>query len=182
LAALMYLKRNEVTRAKAEVETLREAQAKRRNDRQLELRLWEAQGRLLCQTGAADEGLKLLQRAVDKTKNDFGHHAWGNGAYYMEVWGECALAAWRPEVAEEAFLESLAHDPGSVKAALGMQVLCERQGRTTEAAHFGALARRAWRRAEVRSFDALRDQYEHGLPAAAQTRPADTTRTGGGGS
>ena len=48
---------------------------------------WEVQGRLLCQTGQAAEGCKLFKRIVEKTKDDFNHHAWGGGAYYMEVWG-----------------------------------------------------------------------------------------------
>ena len=91
---------------------------------------------------------------MDATKNDFGHHAWGNGAYFMEAWGVAALKCGKHDVAEEAFLEALAHDPGSMRAAAGMQVLCERQGRTEEAGHFAELARRCWRRAEVQSFDA----------------------------
>ena len=57
-------------------------------------------------------------------------------------------------MAEEAFLEALAHDPGNVRGALGMQVLCERHVRTEEAARFAELAHRCWRRAEVGSFDA----------------------------
>src|SRR5205085_7086211 len=79
---------------------------------------------------------------------DYGHHAWGNGSYFMEAWGSAALQAGRAEVAEEAFLEALAHDPGSVRAALGLQVLCEQQGRTEEAERFADLARRCWRRAD----------------------------------
>jgi hypothetical protein len=90
---------------------------------------------------------------VKKSMSDYGHHAWGNGAYYMEVWGSAALLAGKHDVAEEAFLEALAHDPGSVRAALGLQVLCERQNRTEEAQQYSALARRCWRRAEVGSFD-----------------------------
>src|SRR5207237_4249047 len=94
----------------------------------------------------------------EKTKDDYGHHSWGGGAYYMEVWGQAALAANRLDVAEEAFLEALAHDAGSAKAAMGLQTLCERQGRTDEAARYAALARRFWRHAEVRHFDVLRDR------------------------
>ena len=81
---------------------------------------------------------------MDKTKNDYGHHSWGNGAYYMEAWGSGALHAGRDEVAEEAFLEALAHDPGSVRAALGMQVLCERQGRGDEASQQVAQHLKRW--------------------------------------
>jgi tetratricopeptide (TPR) repeat protein len=158
-AALVALAQNDPEKARPEVEVLQQAAAGRRpNNRQQQLdsRLWEAQGLLLCQTGAADEGLKLLYRCVEKTKDDYGHHAWGGGAYYMEVWGQAALAAGKLDVAEEAFLEALAHDPGSARAALGMEALCERLGRGDEAARYAALARRLWRNAEVRHFDGLR--------------------------
>ena len=47
-----------------------------------------------------------------------------------------------------AFLESLAHDTGSVRGALGMQVVCERQGRTEEATRFHEVAQRCWRKAD----------------------------------
>lgn len=161
LAALVYLKQGATDRAAAEVEVLRQAYQKRKDDRQLEYRVWEAQGLLLCQTGAADAGLKLLARIVDKTKNDYGHHAWGNGAYYMVVWGAAALQAGKHEVAEEGLLEALAHDPGSVRAALGMQILCERQHRDEEAARYAALARRCWRHAEVGNFDSELASLRH---------------------
>jgi hypothetical protein len=58
------------------------------------------------------------------------------------------------DTAEEAFLESLAHDPGCAQAALGLQVLCERQGRTEEAARYAELAHRCWRRATQETFQA----------------------------
>src|SRR6266581_3146887 len=51
----------------------------------------------------------------------------------MEAWGIGALAANKLDVAEEAFLEALAHDAGSMRAAMGLQVLCERQNRSGEA-------------------------------------------------
>ncbi|MFO0807924.1 MAG: hypothetical protein U0746_04810 [Gemmataceae bacterium] len=155
-AAIMALTQNDPDKAKPEVEVLRQAATKKTGGRRSEFNLWETQGLLLCQTGAADEGLKLLARCVEKTKDDYSHHAWGGGAYYMEVWGMAALAANKLDVAEEAFLESLAHDAGSAKAAFGMQVLCERQGRGEEALRFAALARRVWRHAEVRHFDLMR--------------------------
>jgi uncharacterized membrane-anchored protein len=72
----------------------------------------------------------------------------------MEVWGTAALHAGRLDVAEEAFLEAVAHDPGSVRGALGMQVLCERQGRTEEARRFAELAHKCWSRAEPHHFEA----------------------------
>jgi len=48
----------------------------------------------------------------------------------------------------------LAHDSGSVRAALGMQVLCEQQGRSEEARRFADVARRCWNRASSASFNA----------------------------
>jgi hypothetical protein len=67
-------------------------------------------------------------------------------------------------VAEEAFLETLAHDTGSVKGALGMQVLCERQGRSEEALRFADLAQRCWRRADSGRLQqellALREEFK----------------------
>ena len=48
------------------------------------------------------------------------------------------------------FLEALAHDPGSVRAALGLQVLCERLGRAGEARRYQELAQRSWRKADSR--------------------------------
>ena len=56
--------------------------------------------------------MKLLKKLVDATKNDFFHHAWGNGAVYMESWGIGALEAGSATDAEEAFQEALAHDAG----------------------------------------------------------------------
>ena len=73
----------------------------------------------------------------------------------MEAWGTAALQCNRPDVAEEAFLEALAHDPGSVRAALGLQVLCERHGRSDEAGRYAELAHRCWRRADPQNFAAL---------------------------
>jgi tetratricopeptide (TPR) repeat protein len=148
LAAVLYLKRGDAARAAPEVEVLRQANQERKGDRQREYRLWETLGLLQCRTGDADGGLKLLAQAAERSKGDYAHHAWGNGSSYMESWGLGALWAGRAGVAEEAFLEALAHDPGSVRAALGLQVLCERQGRTEEAGRYAELARRCWRRAD----------------------------------
>ena len=66
----------------------------------------------------------------------------------MERWGIAALQANKLDTAEEAFLESLAHDSGSVRGALGMQVVCERQGRSEEATRFHEVAQRCWRKAD----------------------------------
>jgi len=153
LAALLAIHRGEPSRAAPEVEVLQEAYQKNKNDSQLQFRLWETQGLLMCRTGAVEPGLNLLAKAVERSKTDYSHHAWGNGAYYMEIWGAEALRAGKLEIAEEALLEALAHDGGSVRGALGLQVLCERQGRTEEAGRYAELAHRCWRRAEVRSLD-----------------------------
>jgi Tfp pilus assembly protein PilF len=149
MAALAYLKKGDVQRALPEVEVLRHALREGKNDRRLELNLWETQGLYLCATGAGSAGVKLLQKAVERTKNDYSHHSWGNGAYYMEAWGIGALQGGKLDVAEEAFHEALAHDPGSVRAALGMQVVCERQGRFEEVERYAALARRCWSKADA---------------------------------
>ncbi|HEV8061712.1 MAG TPA: tetratricopeptide repeat protein [Gemmataceae bacterium] len=149
MAAVVYLKQNLPARAGPEVEVLRQAYQDKKQDRLLQDRLNETQGVLLCQTGAADAGLKLLAKAVERTKDDYGHHAWGNGAYLMEIWGVAALQAGKFDQAEEALLEALAHDPGSACAALGLQVLCESQGRTEEASRYAELAQRSWKRADA---------------------------------
>src|SRR5262245_45530905 len=136
MSGVLALERGDTSRAAAETDVLRQVQQTRRGDRRLDQRVWEVQGRHLCASGAGPEGLKLLQRTVEKTKDDYTHHAWGGGAYYMEVWGIGALDAGNKEAAEEAFLEALAHDAGSVRAALGMEALCSRTGRTEEAHKF----------------------------------------------
>src|SRR5262249_27811504 len=132
MAALIALHQNQPAKAAPELDVLRQAQQSRRGGASGDPPLGGPGGHM-CQDGAVDEGLKLLARAADKSKADYGHHAWGNGAYFMEVWGSAALACGRLDQAEEGFLEALAHDPGSVRAAMGMQIVCERQGRTEEA-------------------------------------------------
>jgi tetratricopeptide (TPR) repeat protein len=172
LSALLYLKQGQAARALPEIEVLQHALAQHRGDRRLESRLWETQGLYMCQTGDADVGLKLLARAAERSKDDYGHHAWGNGAYFMEAWGVAALQTGREEAAEEALLEALAHDPGSVRAALGLHVLCEHQGRTEEAARYAALARRCWSRADPGRLEAeltaLRSERYNSRHAAAR--------------
>lgn len=158
LAALMYLDRGETERAAAEVDVLRQEQQKKKTDKRLEQRLWEVQGRLLCQQGSGEAGAKLMQRCVDKTKDDYSAHAWGHGAYFMEQWGIGALEGGNAAAAEEAFLEALAHDAGSVRGALGMQALCDRLGRSDEARNFGKVAERCWAKADRKDFEALRDE------------------------
>lgn len=153
LSALIYLRQSDATRAAPEVEILRHAYQTKKQDKTLELRLWETQGLLMCQTDGVDAGLKLLAKAVQANIDSYSHHAWGNGAYYMEPWGVAALQTGRYDVAEEAFLEALAHDRGSVRAALGLRTLCERQGRQMEAQRYADMARRFWAHAEVRHFE-----------------------------
>src|SRR5262249_26122332 len=99
LTALVYLKKGDTARALGEIEVPQNAYASRKQDKTLEYRLWEAQGLYLCMTGAGDQGLKLLEKAVARSKDDYGHHAWGNGAYYMEAWGLGAWCAGRDAVA-----------------------------------------------------------------------------------
>ncbi len=160
LAALMYLDREDPARAAAEVDVLRQEQQKRKTDRLLEQRFWETQGRLFCKQGQDQEGCKLLQRTVDRIKNDYQAHSWGNGGYWMEQWGIGALEAGNATIAEEAFLEALAHDAGSVRGALGMQALCDRLGRHDEAHRFALVADRCWRKADRKDLDSLRaDMY-----------------------
>jgi Tfp pilus assembly protein PilF len=163
MAALIYLLKDEPERAAPEVESLRQAAGGKKGDPEIEYRLWETQGLLLCEKGSPDEGLKLLAKAAARSKEDYGHHAWGNGAYFMEAWGEGALRSGRADEAEEAYQEALAHDPASVRAALGLQVLCEHAGRTDEAMRYAELARRNWARADAGRLDAelaaLRDGH-----------------------
>jgi tetratricopeptide (TPR) repeat protein len=186
LAALLYLKQGDLTRAAAEVDILRQASSSsNRRNAKLEEELAEVQGVLLCKTGAPDEGLKLLQRVVDKTKNDFGHHSWGNGAYYMEIWGLAALEAGRWSIAEEGLLEALAHDPGSVRAALGLEALCKRLDRPAEAERYAQLAKRFWKKADVEAFLTLKEEIAKSVPAQPQfvapaAEPRNDTKTGAG--
>jgi tetratricopeptide (TPR) repeat protein len=124
-----------------------------------ERRLWEVQGRYLCQTGNGDAGLKLLKKCVNAVKNDYFQHQWGNGAVLMEQWGTGALECGNAAEAEEAFLEALAHDTGSVRGALGLWALCERLGRTEEADRYLKLAHRCWVKADAKDFDRLKNGF-----------------------
>ena len=175
MAALLNLERGDTARAAAEVDVLRQSLQNKKGDRRLEQRLWETQGRLMCKTGAGDGGLKLLQRAVDKTKDDYYHHSWGGGAYHMENWGVSALEVGKWDVAEEAFLEALAHDPGSVRGSLGMQIICEKQGRTQEAERFAVLSQRLWSRADAKDFIRLRQNL-----AAKAAKSSSSVASAGG--
>jgi tetratricopeptide (TPR) repeat protein len=155
LRAIVYLRKDKPTRALAEIDVLREMYSRKRDDKELELRLWETQGEWMVRTGEVDGGLRLLKKTIDATKDDYGKHSWGHGAYYMERWGIAAIGAGRLEVAEEAFLEAIAHDSRSVVGAVGMRVVCERQHRTEEASRFAELSTRCWPKADAGKLDHL---------------------------
>jgi tetratricopeptide (TPR) repeat protein len=174
MSAMVHLKQDEPARALPEIEVLQEAFKTRKSDKALEFRLWETQGLYMCQTGSPDAGLKLLARAVQQTKNDYSHHAWGNGAWYMEEWGEAALKCGKYETAEEGFLEALAHDRGSVRGALGLRVMCQRLARHEEASRYTVLAGQCWARADAgcleKELHALQTTWT--APASASPAPA----------
>lgn len=158
-AAVVCLERRLTEQAGREVDTLRQLQQQsKRADKSAERKLWEVQGRYLCQKGDGDGGLKLLKKLVDSSKNDYNAHAWGSGAVYMEVWGVGALEAGNAPEAEEAFQEALAHDAGSVKGALGLWAMCERLDRTEEAHRYLTLAHRLWSKASSKDFEALKTE------------------------
>lgn len=152
-AALVALEQGDTKKASTELDTLRGAgKGGVRNEQ----RLQEVQGRLLCQTGQGEEGCKLFRRIIEKTKDNYGHHSWGGGAYYMEAWGVAALEGGVAGEAEEAFQEALAHDAGSVRGALGLWALCDRLGRLDEASRYLKVALRCWAKADPKDFDALK--------------------------
>jgi len=173
-AAQLALERHDLARATAELDVMRQAPTPSKGTGHT-IRLWEIQGRVLCRCGQGEAGVKLLRRAVEKTKDDFAHHSWGGGAYHMETWGLAALEAGLAADAEEAFQEALAHDAGSVRGALGLWALCQRLGRTDEAARYFKLAQRCWAKADGGLFDRLRSDSAH----AAEAVPAPTATTAG---
>ncbi len=147
--ALVHLAKGELDQAKKEKEILQKALEKNTKNKKLEVFCWHVDAILKCRQGEVDEGLQLFKKLADWSANDFRSHSWGGGGYFMESWGEEALRANRLEQAEEAFLEAVAHDPGgSVCGALGMQIICELQGRTEEASRFAELAQRCWSHAD----------------------------------
>ena len=183
--AAIALERGQPERAKAELDILRQTNQSKRNDRQRELRLWEIQGRYECQTGNGEAGVKLLKRTIDKTKDDYGHHAWGGGAYYMEVWGTAALEAGIASEAEEAFQEALAHDAGSVRGALGLWAISGRLDRAEEASRYLKLAQRCWSKADSQQFETLKADFAakaSKLASPSVAAKAATKKTAGVGS
>lgn len=175
-AAILCLENGETQQAGREIDTLRQAAQSRKSDRNLERRLLEVQGWYLCQNGASTEGLRLLKKLVDETKNDYQHHAWGNGAIYMETWGIAALEAGDALVAEEAFQEALAHDTGSVRGALGLWALCDRLGRGDEANRYLKLANRIWAKAGTKDFESIKADMAR---RATKISRGTTTTVGG---
>jgi len=154
--AWLALEQGRLADAASDIESLRQAVNQKPRDTKLALNLWEMQGWLYCLEGDVEPGLQLLRRTVEKTKDDFSHHSWGLGATLMERWGLCALACNRMAEAEEAFLEALAHDPGSVVGALGLEEICKRQGRAEEMQRYQALANKAWAKASPSDLNRLR--------------------------
>ena len=73
----------------------------------------------------------------------------------MEQWGLGALQVGDSSQAEEAFLEALAHDPASCRAAIGLRILAEQAGNTARAEQYAALAARCWARADPGSLAVL---------------------------
>src|SRR5262249_6219214 len=65
MSALVLWPQGEPWLATPYVEVLEEAFASRKGDRTLRQRLWETRGLLLCQTGAAEQGLSLLAKLVE---------------------------------------------------------------------------------------------------------------------
>jgi hypothetical protein len=169
LTALYHLKQDRPEQAAPSVEQLRKAlqappDKNAKVDRgQLENRLLETEGLLLCQQGDANAGLALLAKLVERTKNVHRQMGWAHGAYFDEIQGTAALKTGQDEIAEEVLQHALAHDRGSARGALGMHVLCERQGRDEEAKRFRELARRIWEKADPGVLDAelayLRQPY-----------------------
>lgn len=184
--ALVALEKRDLKRAQAELDVLREGSsggkgpAQGKGNNRNEYRLWEVQGRLMCQQGNGDAGCKLFRRIIEKTKDDFSHHAWGGGAYYMETWGIAALEGGIASEAEEAMLEALAHDAGSVRAALGLWALCDRLGRSDEASRYMKLAERSWAKADPKDFNAMKAamaQRATKLPSGVAEKAENSTST-----
>ncbi len=151
--AMLALEQGDTGKASSQIEVLQTAQRQKKGDKQTEIRVNTAQGWYLCQTGNSEAGLKMLKRAVDKTKADYSHHSWGRGASIMEIWGVAALQGGNASEAEEAFLEALAHDAGSAKSALGLFALCQKLDRLDEADRYLKLAKRLWARADSIVFE-----------------------------
>nr|BAL54489.1 tetratricopeptide repeat domain protein [uncultured Planctomycetota bacterium] len=172
--ALVALAQSDLSRAATEIQVLEQAWRERPGRRDLELQLLETRGIYLCRLGVGEAGLQLIEKAVRMTLNDYRHHAWGNGAYYMEIWGEEALRLGKWEIAQEAFLEALAHDLGSVRGALGLALVYEHIGDNATAARYSELAERFWAKADPGQLARLRHHFRtivHRPRQAARDQP-----------
>ena len=92
MAAIAAFAKGDTAKAAAEVDVLRQVRQTKKNDRRLDQRLDEIQGRLLCLTGSGEAGIKLLKRNIEKTKDDYYFHAWGGGY----TWKPGASGPWTP--------------------------------------------------------------------------------------
>ena len=159
MAALLSLERGDHAKAAAEVDVLRQVHQTKAVRPPAGAAPGGSAGPLVMCDGAGTEGLKLLKRTVEKTKDDYYHHAWGGGAYFMEAWGIGALDAGNAaKPRRKRFSRRLAHDSGSVRGALGMEApvrphRADRRG----SARLRHLARRLWSKADPVDFEALRD-------------------------
>jgi tetratricopeptide (TPR) repeat protein len=172
ICALACLGAGDLERAKTEVDALEKELESKKNNRELEYKVAELRGRLDCATGQVDQGLKRIREWAEKSKSDYGYHAYGGGAYLLEVWGETALECGRLDEAEEGFLEALAHDTHSAMAAIGLKLICERLNRPEEAARYTDLARRCWKDADGGVYDS---EVAHLASLRPRTIPAATT-------
>jgi hypothetical protein len=147
LAALMALDRGDVGAATPLVAALQELV---KTHRYAEIyNVIEVRARLLMASGHVDEGFELFKTTAARAVSDAALHSFGQGGYFPEAWGEQALAYGRLDDAALAFGEALAHDHGSIVGALGMQVVCELQGRAEAAQDYAVMARRLWKDADV---------------------------------
>lgn len=107
-------------------------------------KLREARARILCATGKVEEGLKLFRATAWASVTDGSYHFFGGGGYFPEAWGEEALRQGKLDQAAVAFHEALAHEHGSIVAALGMQVVWERREKPDLAKHYADRAAKIW--------------------------------------
>ncbi len=164
LRALVHFAKEDRKAALHETEVVRAAHEKKPKDQKLEKKYWTIDGIAKCRKGNVNEGLKQLKKLVDWSKDDYRAHSWGGGASYMLIWGKEALRAGRFDVAEEAFLEAIAHDPGNVYGCLGMQAICEVQDRKSEAKRFAEIAKRSWAKASSIHLQAERNAMRELVP------------------
>jgi hypothetical protein len=108
----------------------------------------EVLARYMIASGQVEQGMQLFKRTAEKSISDGSLHFFGGGGYFPEAWGEEALRLNRLDDAELAFHEALAHEHGSVVAALGMQVVWERRGDLEMASHYAARAADIWKNAD----------------------------------